>query len=113
MTTSRQLRLPKYVQFSHGAYFYVRWNPTERKVIWKRLGDTYARMLIQLAELQQDGAVTMADLIERYRLHPDNLKKSPNTRRQRDWQLDKLKASFGKMLPDAVTTRHVYRFLDR
>lgn len=109
--TNRPQRLPKHVQLKHGSYYYVRWSPTEKKTVWKRLGDTYARMLIGLSEFHENEAYTVADLLERYRTEVSN-KQSANTRKQRDWQLDKLKASFGKMTPDSITPRHVYRFLD-
>lgn len=105
------LRLPKHVHFKHGAYYYARWSAAEKKTVWKRLGETYAQMLMGLAEFHEDSAFTMADLLERYRRDVSNTQ-GVNTRRQRDWQLDKLKASFGKMIPESVTTRHVYRFLD-
>lgn len=111
MATNRPQKLPKYVQFKHGAYWYVRWNPAEQKVLWKPLGKTYAVMLIALSAFHEDGGMKMADVFERYRKEVSN-KQSVNTRRQRDWQLDTLKESFGDMAPEAVTTRLVYLFLD-
>lgn len=113
MTTSRQPnhKLPEHIHFKHGAYYYARWNPAEKKTVWKRLGSSYAEMLIGLAEFHDSDAFTMEHLLERYRKEVSS-KQSANTRRQRNWQLNKLVESFGKMTPEAVTTKHVYRFMD-
>src|SRR5690242_8475722 len=111
MRIGHQGNLPKYVRLSHGAYYYVRWNPTEKKVIWKPLGATYGKMLLALSELQDDDVLRMEAILDLYEreILPG---RAANTRKQQTWQLKKLRASFGRMTPDSVTPRHVYRYLD-
>lgn len=110
-TSPPRNRLPKGVVFKHGAYYLPRWNPAEKKAKWHPLGKTYAQMLIALSSFHDDDSFTMAQVFERYREDVSD-RQSLNTRRQRDWQLEKLKESFGKMTPDSITTKHIYRFLD-
>lgn len=103
--------LPKYVQRKHGAYYYVRWNPSARKVVWHRLGRTYPDMLRAFAQLEEGAGNFMRDVLERYRAEVSD-KQSTNTRRQRDWQINNLIFSFGNMHPEFITSQHVYRYLD-
>ena len=111
MATGPRHKLPKYIQFKHGSYWYVRWSAADKKVKWERLGDTYARMLIGLAERQDGDARTMDPIFDRY-LREVASKKARFTFRARRWQIAVLKRSFGEMLPEAITPQHVYRFMD-
>ncbi|MGB9428340.1 MAG: tyrosine-type recombinase/integrase [Gammaproteobacteria bacterium] len=105
------MKLPQYVRYNHGAYFYVRWNPVEKKVTWIRLGKGYPEMLHALAHLEDSKITLMRDIIERYRAEISE-KQSANTRRQRDWQLNNLVHSFGNMIPSAVSPQLIYKYHD-
>lgn len=106
-----KMQLPKYVRHNHGAFYYVRWSTLEKKVLWTRLGATYPEMLRALANLEDTKTILMRDVIERYRAEV-SARQSPNTRRNRDWQLNNLAHSFGAMLPSAVTPQRIYRYHD-
>lgn len=109
--TARPRKLPEHVRFSHGAYYYVRWNGQLKRVIWKRLGADYAQMLQALGEVHQDEARAFASLLDRFE-REETPKTAPGTRRQHRWQLKALRQSFGAMTPEAIKPKHVYRFLD-
>lgn len=106
-----KMQLPKYVRQNHGAFYHVRWNSIAGKVIWTRLGKTYPEMLRTLASLEDSKTILMRDIIERYRTEISS-KQSPNTQRTRNWQLDNLAYSFGKVEPSAVTPQLIYRYHD-
>ena len=105
------MKLPQYVHHNHGAYFYVRWNPAEKKSTWTRLGKTYPEMLRALAQLEDSKTTLMRDIFERYRAEISN-KQSANTRRQRDGQLNRLVFCFGDMVPSAITSQLIYKYHD-
>lgn len=112
MGTNRQHEdLPRYVKWHHNAYYYYRWNPETQKPKWTWLGKTRPDMYRALALLESGSLVTMAEVLDRYKAEVSDLQ-SANTRRQRTWQLAKLRKSFGGMRPDAITTEHLYRYLE-
>lgn len=109
MATEPPVKLPKYVRVSHGAYYHVRWNPSTKRVVWTRLGAAYSDMLRKLADLEDDRRVDMSVVLERYRKEVSDTQAS-NTRRQRDWQINNLKAKFGGIRPAEVSMKHAYRY---
>jgi integrase len=55
---------------------------------------------------------TMGDIIDRYRAEVLPLKRSATTRADQAKALDRLKLTFGAMLPDNITARHCYLYQD-
>lgn len=111
MATDRPSKLPAHVRFSHGAYYYVRWNGQTKKVVWKPLGKTYPAMLQALSEIHQDVAQNFGAILDRY-LREETPKTAPGTQKHHRWQLKMLKKSFGGMAPESIKPKHVYLFLD-
>jgi|SRR5579859_2512781 len=109
--TDRPRKLPEHVRFSHGAYYYVRWNGALKRVVWKHLGTDYAVMLQALSEIHQDSAHSFAAILDRYE-REETPKKASGTQKQHRWQLRLLRKCFGTMAPEAIKPKHVYRFLD-
>jgi integrase len=55
---------------------------------------------------------TMGDIIDRYRAEVLPLKRSATTRADQGKALDRLKLTFGDMLPDNITAQHCYKYQD-
>lgn len=91
-----------------GAYYFVTPDGT-----WERLGYDLCTSMAEYAK-RLGGAWsgrTLGDVIDRYRLEVLPLK-SATTRKLEGKQLDRLKRVFGGMLPEQVTTQHLYQYMD-
>lgn len=100
--------LPRRMYLRRGKYYFV--DATGK---WHPLGFDYVKAMGKYAEMTDPGRpfVTMEHVIERYRLHvlPH---KAESTQKQENTKLTRLASVFGGMLPDDVTTQHVYRYMD-
>jgi len=104
-------QLPQYVQHKHGAFYYVRWNPTNKKVTWTHLGKTYPMMLRALSGHLTTKAIFMRDIINRYETEILSTK-AYNTQKTHRWQLANLLYTFGDELPIKITSQEVYSYHD-
>jgi len=102
-------KLPKYVQFKSGTYWYVQWNPTEKRMKWRKLGKSEPEMYRALANTIEASAITMRDILNRYQTEVV-VKQKLSTQKKREWQIKKLMNSFGDMLPNEVTPQHIYAY---
>lgn len=102
--------LPQRMYLVHGAYYF---RPREGKAV--NLGRDLPEALTKYAALigNRWSGRTLGDVIDRYRAEVLPLKRAATTRKQEGAQLDRLKLVFRDMLPDAVTTQHCYRYVDR
>jgi integrase len=101
--------LPRRVYLVHGSYYF---RPKVGKPV--NLGHDLGAALTKYAGLIGNTWTgnSLGDVIDRYRIEVLPLKRSKSTRRDQGKQLDRLKATFGDMLPDNVTTQHCYRYQD-
>ena len=102
-------KLPKYVQFKSGTYWYVQWNPTEKRMKWRKLGKSEPEMYRALANTIEASAITMRDILNRYQTEVV-VKQKLSTQKKREWQIKKLMNSFGEMLPNEVTPQDIYAY---
>ena len=102
-------KLPKFVQFKSGTYWHVQWNPTEKKMKWRKLGKSEPEMYRALANTIEAGAITMRDILNRYQTEVV-VKQKLSTQKKREWQIKKLMNSFGEMLPNEVTPQDIYAY---
>ncbi len=100
--------LPRRMYLRRGKYYFV-----DVSGKWHPLGPDYVRAMGAYAERTDPGrlCVTMENVIEKYRLHvlPH---KAKATQKANGPQLTRLASVFGGMLPDDVTTQHVYQYMD-
>jgi integrase len=108
-TRTRDRHLPRRLYLVHGTYWF---RPIGAKPV--NFGRDYAEALRLYA-----GAVTenwagrtVGDVIDRYRVEVLPQKRSAATRADQDAQLSRLKAVFGGMLPDGLTAKDCYRYMD-
>jgi len=100
--------LPRGMTLEHGAY-YLRPNARTRTP----LGRDFAAAMTRYGELVsgQWAGRTLGDVIDRYRLEVLPLK-AANTQANEGRALDMLRKVFGRMLPDQLTPRDCYRYVD-
>lgn len=106
----RDKHLPQRVYVHHGSYWL---RPREGKPV--NLGSDLADALAKYAGIigaQQWSGRTLGDVIDRYRLEVLPKKRSAQTRADEGKALERLKAVFGHMLPDNVTARLCYKYMD-
>lgn len=101
--------LPRRVYLVHGSYYF---RPKGAKPV--NLGRDLALAIAKYATLIAGSwsGRTLGDVIDRYRAEILPLKRSAATRRDQGKQLDRLKATFGDMLPDNITAQYCYRYQD-
>ena len=91
-----------------GSYYFVYPNGK-----WFPLGKDYAKAMAKYGQLNDPGrpCITLAEVIEKYRLHvlPH---KAKSTQRGEAPQLTRLASVFGQMIPDEITTQHIYQYMD-
>jgi len=99
--------LPRRVYIKSGTYWFV-----DASNKWHKLGRTKTEMYQALAILLGDSPNTLLHHIERYEreIMPT---KAISTRKSQSGQLKRLKAVFGNMAPETVTTIDIAGFLDR
>ena len=100
--------LPERVYFNHGSHYFV-----DRQGKWHNLGRDYIKAMTKYAELNnpERSAESMGKLIDLY-LVEESVKKAPRTHENNLLNAKRLRAFFGKMCPDDVTTRHCYQYID-
>ena len=100
--------LPRRMYLRRGKYYFV-----DVSGKWHQLGPDYVRAMGRYAELTDPGrpCITMENVIEKYRLHVLS-HKAESTQKHEGPKLTRLESVFGGMLPDDVTTQHIYRYLD-
>lgn len=100
--------LPRRMYLRRGKYYFV-----DVSGKWHPLGPNYVKAMGTYAELTDPGrpCVTMENVIEKYRLHvlPH---KAESTQKHEGPKLTRLASVFGGMLPDDVTTQHIYQYMD-
>lgn len=100
--------LPQRVYCRRGSYYLVdvsgKWNP---------LGRDFPKAMAKYGELTDPGrsCSSLRDVIEKYRLYVLPLK-AESTQKGEGRQLTRLASVFGDMLPDEITTQHVYQYMD-
>lgn len=102
--------LPSRMYLKHGGYYFQ--NPTTRR--WEPLGRDLGEALAAYGKKvggQWQGR-TLGDVIDRYRVEVLPLKRAATTRESEARQLDRLKAVFGDVHPDAISTKDCYRYAD-
>lgn len=101
--------LPARMYLRSGGYYFV--EPSGK---WLSLGRDLADALAAYGRKIAGSwrGRTLADVIDRYRTDVLPLKRSAQTRVDQAKELDRLKAVFGAMLPDSLTSQHCYRYLD-
>lgn len=101
--------LPQRMYLVCGSYYF---RPRDAKPV--NLGRDLAEALAAYGRMigSQWAARTMGDAIDRYRVEVLPLKRSGATRRDQAKQLDRLKATFGDMLPDNIRAQHCYKYQD-
>lgn len=107
---TRDRHLPERLYLERGTYWF---RPKGAKPI--NFGRDYGPALTKYAETIGGDWVgrTLGDVIDRYRREVLPMKRSPATQKDQGRQLDRLKAVFGYMLPDVITTKHCYLYLDQ
>jgi len=104
-------KLPKGIQHSHGAYFYVK--RIEGKVRWTNLGRSEPEMYRNLAEIKSGEACkgTMSEYFNRYKkdVIPD---KAESTQKNNLAEIKNLTKVFGHMKPHQITTVFIYGYMD-
>jgi len=95
----------------------------ERGTYWYRpkgakpvnCGHDFAAAVVKYAALINDqwAGRTVGDVIDRYRIEVLPLKRSETTRKDQGKALERLKKVFGHMLPDLVTTKACYAYMDK
>lgn len=102
--------LPRRMYCRRGAYYFD--NPDTHD--WEPLGKDLAEALAIYGRKigGRWSGRTLGDVIDRYRVEVLPLKRSKHNRDDQSKQLDRLKAVFGDVLPDSVTTAHCYRYQD-
>lgn len=100
--------LPERVTLNHGAYYLI--IPSGK---WIHLGREYHAAMLRHRELvRPDGDVrTMNDLIDDYFTSKEFGRKKPRTKRDNETEAAKLRAVFGRMLPDEITTPDVQEYI--
>jgi len=104
-------KLPEFVQYKHGSYWYVRWNPSTKKVVWTVLGKTYPEMLKALSGHLSNQPILMREVLARY-LNEVIPTKKRSTQKNQTYQLNKLVEHFGNDYPAKITTQQIYKFHD-
>lgn len=99
--------LPRHVYRKGQTFYYY---PPKGK--WTRLGKTMPEVYRELSRVAGQGGYTVSDMLDRY-INEVLPKKSQNTQRNRLWQADKLKATFGPCHPDDITSQDIYQYLDK
>jgi integrase len=107
---TRDRHLPARVYLRRGVYYFD--SPVLKK--WIPLGRDIAEALAKYGQLIGGNwrGRTVGDTIDRYRNEVLPLKRSAQTRTDQAKELQRLKAVFGDMLHDSVTTQHCYRYVD-
>lgn len=107
---TRDRHLPERLYLERGTYWY---RPKGAKPV--NCGHDYGAAVVKYAGLIGDQWVgrTVGDVIDRYRIEVLPLKRSEATRKDQARQLDRLKAVFGFLLPDAVLALHCYKYMDQ
>ena len=100
--------LPRRMYLRRGSYYFVYPNGK-----WFSLGTDYAKAMAKYGELTDPGrpCVTLGEVIEKYRLRvlPH---KAKSTQRCEAPQLTRLASVLGEMIPDEITTQHIYQYMD-
>ncbi len=100
--------LPHRMYLRRGSYYFV--YPDGK---WFSLGTDYAKAMAKYGELTDPGrpCVTLGEVIEKYQLRvlPH---KAQSTQRCEAPQLTRLASVFGEMIPDEITTQHIYQYMD-
>lgn len=101
--------LPAGMSLERGIYWF---RGADRKRI--HLGRDYGEALRQYAGFVTEtwSGRTVGDLIDRYRIEVLPQKRSLATRKDQDAQLSRLKRVFGDVLPDGVSAKDCYRYMD-
>lgn len=106
---TRDRHLPSRLYLVHGTYWF---RPVGSKPL--NLGRDYGEALKQYAGFVTEhwAGRTIGDVIDSYRVEVLPQKRSAATRADQDSQLSRLKAVFGGMLPDSLSAKDCYRYLD-
>lgn len=102
--------LPSRVVLKHGSYFYIR--PVDGK--WVNLGRDYPQAMMVWAKLlQRPGPMTtMGQIMDRYLLEVAPAK-AKRTYFDNVAEIGNLRAAFGGMLPEDMSARVIYAYLDQ
>lgn len=100
--------LPQRLYVRRGKYYLV-----ERSGRWIPLGSDYAKAMAEYGKLTdvKSPCVTMGEVIDKYRI-VELPKKAESTQSHQHDELDRLKAVFGDMLPDAITPEHIEEYIE-
>jgi integrase len=103
--------LPRRMYQRRGAFYFVNPDSGDWEPLGKELSDALAAYGRKIGG--RWSGRTIGDVIDRYRIEVLPLKRSEHTRKDQGAQLSRLKEVFGDMMPDTITTRDCYGYVDR
>lgn len=99
--------LPERVYFKHNAYYFV-----SKDGAWRRLGTDYTKAITKYGELNSSGVgFSMSSIMDRY-MREIAPTKAPRTFNNYLCDVRRLRAGFGRMLPDDIAPPHIYAYMD-